>query len=73
LVVTSGIECRRPAGGLQVGRRWIHDHKLVVNVKELDEDFAGRPRRKEEEVAHLDELVDEVEETRERVRGRPHT
>jgi hypothetical protein len=32
-----------------VGRRWIHDHKLVVNVKEMDEDFAegrgGRRRR----------------------------
>jgi hypothetical protein len=65
--------CRRAAGGLQVGRRWIHDHKLVVNVKKMDEDFAGRPRRKEEEVAHLDELVDEVEETREMVRGRPYT
>jgi hypothetical protein len=56
-----------------VGRRWIHDHKLVVNVNKLNEDFAGRPWTKEEEVIHLDELVDEVEEIRERLRGRPHT
>jgi hypothetical protein len=55
------------------GRRWIHDHKLVVNVKKLNENFAGRPWTKEEEVTHLDELVDEVEDIRERVRGRPHT